>query len=144
MKKALLIVAFGSMSILSQAQKKTVPASYMVVGKAIYKQRCMICHQVDGSGAQNMIPPLIKTDYVVGPKPTLIKILLNGMNGEIKINGDIYSNEMPSQAFLKDNEIAAVLTYVRNSFGNKANVVTIGEVKKIRAANKRVALSVAQ
>lgn len=70
-------------------------------------------------------------------KTTIIKILLNGINGEIKVDGDIYGNEMPSQAFLKDEEIAAVLTYVRNNFGNKASAVTVGEVKKIRAANKK-------
>jgi mono/diheme cytochrome c family protein len=57
------------------------------------------------------------------------------------VAGDIYSNEMPPQAFLKDDEIAAVLTYVRKSFGNKASTVTIDEVKKTRAANKKVAPS---
>ncbi|GAB3921331.1 hypothetical protein GCM10028827_04380 [Mucilaginibacter myungsuensis] len=98
----------------------------------------MTCHQVDGTGAQNMIPPLIKTEYVLGDKTTLIKILLNGLSGEIKVNGDVYAGEMPSQAFLKDSEIAAVLSYVRNSFGNKAGLVTNAEVRKSRAANKKV------
>jgi len=59
------------------------------------------------------------------------------MSGEIKVNGDIYSNEMPSQAFLKDEEIAAVLTYVRQNFGNKANAVTAVDVKKARAVNNQ-------
>jgi mono/diheme cytochrome c family protein len=113
----------------------------MSIGKKVYTQHCMTCHQVDGVGAQNMIPPLIKTDYVLGDKARLIRILLNGMKGEIKVNGDMYSNEMPSQALLKDNEIAAVLTYVRKSFGNKATSVTMGEVKNIRATNKRIASS---
>ena len=144
MKKALLIAVLSFMSMLSGAQKKAVPASNLLIGKQIYTQHCMTCHQVDGGGAQNMIPPLIKTDFVLGAKAILIKILLNGMNGEIKINGDIYSNEMPSQAILKDAEIAAVLTYVRNSFGNKASAVTTSEVKKIRATNKKVAPAVAQ
>ncbi|NEU08464.1 cytochrome c [Flavihumibacter sp. R14] len=136
-KKALLLLILIFLSRLSQAQEKTAPASPRLTGKAIYTQHCMTCHQVDGAGAQNMIPPLIKTDYVLGDKAQLIKILLNGMNGEIKVNGDMYSNEMPSQAFLTDKEIAAVLTYVRNSFGNKASVVTSGEVKKTRATIKK-------
>jgi mono/diheme cytochrome c family protein len=127
--------------MLSQAQKKSEPTSTMSIGKKVYTQHCMTCHQVDGVGAQNMIPPLIKTDYVLGDKARLIRILLNGMKGEIKVNGDMYSNEMPSQALLKDNEIAAVLTYVRKSFGNKATSVTMGEVKNIRATNKRIASS---
>jgi mono/diheme cytochrome c family protein len=92
---------------------------------------------VDGTGAQNMIPPLIKTDYVLGTKADLIKLLLNGLNGEINVNGDIYAGEMPSQALLKDEEIAAVLTYVRNNFGNKGSSVTTSEVRKIRNTIKK-------
>jgi len=122
---------------MASSAQKTVPPSSMSAGKAIYEQYCMTCHQVDGAGAQNMIPPLIKTSYVLGDKAALTKILLNGMSGEIKVNGDIYSGEMPSQDYLKDEEIAAVLTYVRNSFGNKASAVTADEVKKTRAANKK-------
>jgi mono/diheme cytochrome c family protein len=136
MKIAPLLVALSLLPMISQAQKKAAPASSMSIGKRIYTQHCMTCHQADGSGAQNMIPPLIKTEYVLGPKERIIKIVLNGMSGEITVNGDIYSGEMPSQASLKDEEIAAVLTYVRKSFGNKASAVTIGEVKKIRASKK--------
>jgi mono/diheme cytochrome c family protein len=118
------------------AQNKVAPSS-MSAGKAVYEQYCITCHQVDGVGAQNMIPPLIKTSYVLGDKTTFIKIILNGMSGEIKVNGEMYSNEMPSQAFLQDEDIASVITYVRNSFGNKASAVTADEVKKTRAANKK-------
>jgi len=124
MKFILLAVLIFS-TLLTKAQKPN--------GKAIYMQRCMTCHQVDGTGAQNMIPPLVKTEQVLGDKKSLIKILLNGMSGEIMVNGDIYAGEMPSQAFLKDSEIAAVLTYVRNSFGNKAIALTNTEVKRVRA-----------
>jgi len=136
MKRAFLIIVLSLLSMLSGAQEKAVSASYMLIGKQIYTDHCTTCHQVDGVGAQNMIPPLVKTDYVLGDKATIIKIVLNGMKGEMKINGDMYSNEMPAQASLKDNEIAAVLTYIRNSFGNKADAVTIDEVKKVRASNK--------
>ena len=136
-KRALSIAAFCFFSILAQAQKSAGTPSVMTLGKTIYAQHCKTCHQVDGAGAQNMIPTLIKTDYVLGNKARLIKILLNGMNGEITVNGDIYSNEMPSQKKLTDNEIAAVLTYVRKSFGNKASAVTVSEVKTVRASNKK-------
>lgn len=83
-----------------------------------------------------MIPPLIRTEYTLGSKAMIIKILLNGMNGEIKVNGDTYSNEMPSFAFLSDDEIASVLTYVRKNFENNASTVTPKDVRKVRAANK--------
>jgi mono/diheme cytochrome c family protein len=105
-------------------------------GKLVYGKICISCHMADGGGVQNMNPPLVKTTYVLGAKAKLISIVLKGFNESIEINGDTYSNIMPSQDFLKDQEIADVLTYVRHSFGNKATAVTLAEVKKARAAKK--------
>jgi len=90
----------------------------------------------DGGGVQNMNPPLTKTTYVLGDKAALIKIVLNGFNEDVEINGNTYSNTMASHADLKDQQIADVLTYVRSSFGNKASAVKVGEVTKVRAALK--------
>ena len=94
---------------------------------------CVSCHQLDGGGVQNLNPPLIKTTYVLGNKGKLAKIVLNGFNENVEIDGNTYSNTMPSLSILKDQEIADVLTYVRNSFGNKAPAVTAADVKKARA-----------
>ena len=80
-----------------------------------------------------MNPPLGKTSYVLGEKPRLIKVLLNGLKGQ-DIDGEAYHNVMPAQATLTDQQIADILTYVRNSFGNKASAVTAAEVKAVRAA----------
>lgn len=148
----LLIVIAGS----SKAQKKqTRPAasphsaiapnkapggglaSSMTNGKAIYTKYCLTCHQVDGYGVQNMNPPLIKTTYVLGDKTTLVSILQNGFKERVEINDDTYSNVMPAFDYLKDQEIADVLTYVRNSFGNKASAVTLKEVTTIRPKVKK-------
>lgn len=109
----------------------------VAAGKIVYTNNCASCHQADGGGVQHMNPPLIKTTYVSGDKTTLVKILLNGFQDNVEINGSTYSNVMASHDFLKDQEIADVLTYVRNSFGNKADPVTADEVKAIRAANKK-------
>jgi mono/diheme cytochrome c family protein len=106
-------------------------------GQAVYTQNCATCHQVDGHGVQNMNPPLIQTTYVLGDKTKLIKIILNGFNEDVEINGNSYSNTMASHDFLKDQEIADVLTYIRNSFTNKASAVTLAMVKTVRAANKK-------
>ena len=108
----------------------------MTNGKAIYGKICVTCHQADGGGVQNMNPPLIKTTYVLGNKTQLISIVLNGFNEHIEIDGDTYSNVMAAHDYLKDQEIADVITYVRNSFGNKASAVTAAEVKKVRATKK--------
>ena len=83
-----------------------------------------------------MNPPLTGTTYVLGDKTRLIKIVLNGFNERVEIDGDIYSNPMPALNILTDQEIADVLTYVRNSFGNKANAVHASDVKKVRATAK--------
>lgn len=101
-------------------------------GKTVYGNTCLACHQVNGSGVPGMNPPLKKTKYVLGDKKTLINIVLNGLDKEIVVNDETYNNVMPSFASLSDKEIADVLTYVRNSFGNKAAKVTEADVKKVR------------
>lgn len=101
-------------------------------GKKVYENTCLACHQVNGSGVPGMNPPLKKTKWVLGDKKTLINIVLNGFDQEIEINDETYNNVMPAFANLSDKEIADVLTYVRNSFGNKASQINEADVKKIR------------
>lgn len=90
----------------------------------------------DGGGVQGMNPPVIKTTYVLGDKTRLINIILKGMAEGAEIDGETYNNVMPSHKFLTDQEVADVLTYVRNSFGNQATAITAAEVKKIRPSKK--------
>lgn len=111
------------------------PAAFkasMIKGKTIYNQYCLACHQADGSGVPNMNPPLSKTSWVTGPKPALIQVVLKGMDQNLPIDGEEYTNVMPSHSFLTDQQIADVLTYVRNDFGNKVAPVTAAEVKAQR------------
>ena len=141
---ALAIVALFSTTLYAQAKKtatKTKPVSHvsaasMANGKVVYGKICITCHQVDGLGVPNMNPPLSKTSFVLSDKVKLAGIVIKGFNESVEIDGNTYSNVMPSQDFLKDQEIADVLTYVRNSFGNKASAVTLADVKKARAAKK--------
>ena len=106
--------------------------SSLVRGKVVYSNSCLPCHQADGGGVSNLNPPLIKTTYVLGDKTRLITILLKGLNQEIEIDGEIYSNPMPAHNFLTDLQIADVLTYVRNNFGNKASAIAPAQVKVLR------------
>jgi glucose/arabinose dehydrogenase/mono/diheme cytochrome c family protein len=110
-----------------------VPKNTLAAGKAVYMQNCVACHQVDGAGVQNLNPPLSKTSYVLGAKPRLIKVVLQGLSQQ-EIDGEKYGNAMPPFHYLSDQEIADVLTYVRNSFGNAAGAVSAVEVKATRAA----------
>ena len=129
------------MIILSSVQVTAQPAKASIErGKKIYEAACLACHQADGLGVPGMNPTLVKTTWVLGDKKTLIKIILNGLKGgEIEIDGDRFHNPMPPQAdLMSDKEIADVLTYVRNTFGNKASTVTPTEVKAARGAPKAV------
>jgi mono/diheme cytochrome c family protein len=157
-KNSVLLMTAGSLVLLATLLQSGVPvqgggaaaksgnapvqtglAASVARGKQVYLAQCLACHQVDAAGVQGMNPPLIKTKFVLGDKPTLVKIVLNGMTGAVDINGDTYHNVMAPHSEMTDQQIADVLTYVRNSFGNKASAVTAAQVKAIRAANKPAA-----
>lgn len=139
----LLVMIFSVSASNSKAQvKKPAPtrpsaAAQINNGKTVYTGTCLPCHMADGGGVPNMNPPLTATTYVLGDKDKLISIVLKGFSEDVEINGQTYSNVMPSQAHLTDAQIADVLTYVRNSFGNKASAVTLAEVKTARALIKK-------
>jgi mono/diheme cytochrome c family protein len=151
MKKNILFFALaGSLfllagALMSQTKKPAAaatakagagggPQASITRGKQVYHDQCLACHQVDALGVQGMNPPLVKTKFVLGDKTALVKIVLNGMTG-IEIEGEDYHGVMAPHADLTDQQIADVLTYVRNNFGNKAKAITAAEVKAIRAAN---------
>jgi mono/diheme cytochrome c family protein len=125
-----------SHSSLSVVENKVPFQSSIQRGGKVYYEQCLSCHQADGGGVQRMNPPLIKTKWVLGDKMQLIQIVLNGMNGKTEINGDTYQNVMAPHSDLTDQQIADVLTYVRNSFGNKASAVSVLQVKAVRAKTK--------
>lgn len=139
MKKALLaILVFIFATAFAIQQQPAGLKAAIARGKTVYENTCLACHQPDGSGVPNMNPPLVKTKWVLGDKKALAKIVLKGLQGgEIDIDGDKFHNPMPPlESVLSDQEIADVLTYVRNSFGNKASLVTVAEVKALRAKLK--------
>ncbi|NCI51092.1 cytochrome c [Sediminibacterium roseum] len=106
-------------------------------GKTIYLKRCLVCHQVDGGGVPHLNAPLDGASQVIGKdKERIIRIVLNGMNEKVELDGEIYSNIMLPQKDLSDQEVADVLTYARNSWTNKASAVTPAEVKAVRAKLK--------
>jgi glucose/arabinose dehydrogenase/mono/diheme cytochrome c family protein len=106
----------------------------LLAGKTVYDSYCLPCHMNNGKGAPGMNPPLIGTDYVLGDKERLIKVVLQGLSEPIEIKGEIYQNVMASHSFLSDQQIADVLTFVRQSFGNNASQISPEEVKKVRAS----------
>lgn len=106
-------------------------------GKKIYVSRCMSCHQTNGQGISGVFPPLDGTEWVVGDKGRIIRIVLHGMMGETTVQGKVYSGAMPPWGtFLDDAQVAAVVTYIRSSWSNEAAAVTAEEVALVREATK--------
>lgn len=137
----LAVLTLSFTALHAQVKKQTSPrvagGTSIARGKIVYTSICLPCHMADGGGVQNMNPPLVKTTYVLGNKSALIKIVLNGFNDDVEINGQTYSNTMSAHDDLKDQQIADVLTYVRNSFGNKASAVKVIEVTKVRVTQTK-------
>ena len=126
----------SSMNYKTESHLQNSPLQSKSAGEKVYKKLCISCHMVDGSGVPGLNPPLIKTKYVLGDKAALIGIVLNGLEN-VDIDGDTYTNKMPPlKTVLSDQQVADVLTYLRNSFGNKASAITAVEVKVIRQKNK--------
>lgn len=101
-------------------------------GKEVYANNCSSCHMDDGSATTDLYPPLAKSDYLNNPVDTLINIVLLGQTGEIEVNGQKYNDEMLAQDYLTDDQVADVLNYVRNSWGNKMPAITPPQVKALR------------
>ncbi len=115
----------------------------LALGREIYNRdgHCGTCHQPDGKGlAAAGFPPLLNSEWVTGDSETLIKITLHGLYGPIEVNGKEYPGNVPMTPFggmLNDQEIAAVLTYIRTSFGNKTTApITAEKVKEVREKTK--------
>lgn len=116
--------------------KNNLMKGMLTGGAKIYNTYCVSCHQQNGKGDGNMFPPLSGSEWVTGgkfmEKDAAIGVMLKGVNGPIKVSGKPYNSVMPPHDFLSDKEIASVLTYVRNNFGNTSSLITEAEVKAER------------
>jgi mono/diheme cytochrome c family protein len=112
------------------------PAARVPAGLAVYEAACLACHQPGGKGLQGVYPPLAGSDWVKGDASRLIKIILHGLSGPLRVAGQVYGDSnsvpMPGMAGLSDEQIAEVLTYIRAEFGSGASAVTSAEVRAVR------------
>lgn len=109
----------------------------IALGKPVYDQNCAACHQLNGQGIPAAFPPLAQSDYLLKDKNRAIEVIINGLQGKIEVNGKVYVGAMPSLS-LNDEQIANVLSYVLNTWGNKGGFVQPAAVAKVRA-NKTAA-----
>lgn len=125
-----------SMPTTGEIKESEIPAKsfeeQMKFGKLVYGQTCIACHQSEGQGIPNAFPPLAKSDYLNADVNRAIDIVLHGKSGEITVNGVKYNSIMTKQ-LISEEEVANVLTYVYNSWGNNKTVVTTEMVKKVRS-----------
>ncbi len=136
---AVCVWAQSKSSARTTADDPKVLAASVARGNAVYKKECLSCHQADGGGVPHMNPPLSESSNVLKDKKKIIGVVLKGMSDRIPLDDEYYSNVMASHSYLTDQQIADVLTYIRNSFGNKASAITPAEVKAMRGTAKKKA-----
>ena len=115
------------------ASAAAASAEEIKAGEAVYQTVCMACHQTDGKGIAGAFPPLAGSDYLLGNKERAVGVVLRGLEGEVIVNGVKYNSVMPAMTQLSDTEIAAVITYALNTWGNKGGAVSTSLVAAERA-----------
>lgn len=131
------IVVFLSVAGTSAQSNNKLVAASTARGKTVYLQRCMVCHQADGGGVPKLNAPLDGSTSVKSTNiAKLVKNIVKGFNDRVEIDGEFYENAMPAAADLTDQQIADVLTFIRNSWTNKAGPVTALLVKQTRSKLK--------
>src|SRR5678815_4807980 len=105
----------------------------IAAGKVLFTGTCSVCHQANGEGLAGVFPPLAKSDLIAADPKRPIGILLHGLTGKITVNGKEYDSVMPPMTQLNDDEIANILTFVLNSWGNPGGRITVEDVAKVRA-----------
>lgn len=126
----------GAIQSLPTAATEPIPSTRtkedrMRMGATVFAANCLACHQADGKGIPGAFPPLAKSDYLMADKARAISTVVNGLEGKVTVNGVEYNSIMP-KLLLSDDDVANVLTYVRNSWGNQSDAVTPAEVLAAR------------
>ncbi len=132
---------YRSLEEVQAMQPVSGPPSLAQLGLQVYnKPTCVACHQSNGKGLPGQFPPLVQSHWILEPEPgRIIRIVLDGLSGPLQVEGQNFNGAMvPWKDVLSDEEIAAVLTYVRQNaeWGNKAPAVTPERVKEVRAKVK--------
>lgn len=132
-KRLILILLFSLGTIYlflpsCQSEEEITYLRYYTSGKKLYEANCQNCHNSDGSGLALLYPPLTDTVYLQKNKKQLACFIKNGLSGEITVMGKTFNGQMPAQNKLSDIEIAEIITYITNSFGNKQGLTLATEV----------------
>src|SRR5512137_2340836 len=142
-RAAISLAVAGSLALAAPARAQQVHqaevagaasvAAQVAEGKKVFEITCMACHQADGKGMPGAFPPLAGSDYLLKDKDRAVGVVVNGLQGEVVVNGNKFNSVMPAMTQLSDKEIADALTYAMNSWGNAAGTVTTSQVAAMRA-----------
>lgn len=138
--------AFGDAQLAAMLQRKSTASNIRTPdsvrdnlsvkmlgeGAQLYGRYCASCHQANGKGDGTRFPPLAGSEWVTGDKKRLIQVVIHGLSGPIEVNGVGYNEAMPSNAYLNDRQLASILSYIRQSWGNKAGFITTNEIPRNR------------
>ena len=148
MAGAATLGAFGVANAQGAAKKRaTAKPAAAVDGSKVFATTCVVCHQLDGAGKEQLYPPLAGSEWVQGDENKLIRIILGGLTGPVEVAGETFNGAMPGWApVLEDKDVAAVATYIRSSWGNKAAPITAAKVAATRKAmsSRKVPWTVAE
>jgi nitrite reductase (NO-forming) len=120
-------------------QGKITKESQVAAGKALFQGTCSTCHQADGHGIPNVFPPLFASDFLKADHKRTIGIVLNGLSGQVTVNGNSFNSVMPPMSQLNDDGVANILTYVLNEFNNGGGQISAQQVAAIRSSTPRPA-----
>ncbi|WKN41594.1 c-type cytochrome [Tunicatimonas pelagia] len=101
---------------------------YMIQGQQLYATHCSNCHQPDGTGLGQLIPPLFQSDYMLSDQSRTFCVIKYGLNQEIVVNGEVYNQPMPANEQLTNIEIAQIATYIYNSWGHEQGYIPVKKV----------------
>ena len=136
--KALPSGSIGTATEAATSGTLTVEQS-AAAGKTLFAGNCSTCHKAEGEGMEGIFPPVAGSDFLKGDREAVIAGVINGRTGPITVNGKDYNSVMPPMSNLNDDEIANILTFVYNSWGNPGGQITAAEVAKVRASTARPA-----
>jgi nitrite reductase (NO-forming) len=126
-----------SAAAIATAGGTLTKAQQIKAGEALFNGTCSVCHQSNGAGIPNVFPPLAKSDYLNADTIRAAGVVLNGLSGPVTVNGATYNSVMPPMSQLNDDEVANILTYVMNSWGNNGGQLSAADVAKVRANTPR-------
>ncbi len=125
-----IFIALISLTIISSCQtaEELEQANYYVNGLSIYKKSCQNCHGKDGEGLGELVPPLTDTTFLKQNKEKLACIIKNGTKEEMVIHGKVYQDEMKGFPEMTDMDLAQVIVYITNAFGNNQGMYHYNQI----------------